>query len=100
MDLDESKDASMVRQAFPEFIAGFVSGNTSTQAADRDLLEHLRRRFSPTERFLLDERLAGRDWSAIARARGAAPETLRKRLYRALQRLAARFGAGRPDSPR
>jgi hypothetical protein len=30
MDMDESEDASMVRQARLEFIASFVSGDTSS----------------------------------------------------------------------
>src|SRR5262249_54020778 len=29
VDVDESEDAAMVRETYPEFIAGFVSGDTS-----------------------------------------------------------------------
>jgi DNA-directed RNA polymerase specialized sigma24 family protein len=61
-------------------------------AAGRDLLEEVRRRLSDEERRLADQRALGRDWAAIAAAEGVAPDALRKKLTRALDRVARELG--------
>jgi RNA polymerase sigma-70 factor (ECF subfamily) len=61
-------------------------------AAGRDLLEEVRRRLTDEERCLADRRALGHDWAAIAAAEGAAPDGLRKKLTRALDRVARQLG--------
>jgi RNA polymerase sigma-70 factor (ECF subfamily) len=64
----------------------------SRQLAARELLEEAQRRFSPEEQHLANLRAEGRDWAAIAREVGGSPEALRKRLARAVERVAAELG--------
>ena len=58
----------------------------------RELLEQVRRELTDDERELADQRALGRDWPEIATARGATPDALRKKLTRALDRVALRLG--------
>jgi RNA polymerase sigma-70 factor (ECF subfamily) len=60
----------------------------SREVAARDLLQEVRRRLSADELELLDLRNDGHDWSAIAGRVGGAAEALRKKLARALARVA------------
>jgi RNA polymerase sigma-70 factor (ECF subfamily) len=60
----------------------------SRQLAARELLEEAQRRLSPEEQQLVRWRAEGRDWAAIAREVGGSPEALRKRLARAIERVA------------
>ena len=64
----------------------------SRVAANKELLEEVRRRLSDDERRLADQRALGRDWAAIAAAEGAAPDALRKKLTRALDRVSRDLG--------
>ncbi len=61
-------------------------------AADRDLLEAVRRRLSPDERHLADQRALGREWSELAKELNSAPDALRKKLSRALDRVSRELG--------
>jgi RNA polymerase sigma-70 factor (ECF subfamily) len=61
-------------------------------ATCRELLEDARRRLSPEERRLLDLREAGRGWQEIADELGGSPQALRKRLERAVERVAEELG--------
>jgi RNA polymerase sigma-70 factor (ECF subfamily) len=73
------------------------------QLEARDLLEAFRRRLGRQERWLADQRFLNRPWAEIAVECGDSPEALRKRLRRALARLAAEFqddGRDRQPSPR
>src|SRR5438105_3109152 len=65
-------------------------------AVGRELLERVRRELSDEERELADERALGRDWPEIAAARGATPDALRKKLTRALDRVARTLGLDEP----
>src|SRR5262249_38695152 len=56
--------------------------------AGRELLEEVRRRLSDEERELAELRAQGCDWAAIAAERGGSAEALRKKLARALNRVA------------
>ncbi len=60
----------------------------SQQVAAQDLLHEFRKRLSPEERLLADQRAQGREWAEIAAQQGRSPDALRKRLERALQRVA------------
>jgi len=69
-----------------------ASPTPSREVAAREMLDEARRRLSPEERRLLDDREAGRDWADIAAELGASPEALRKRLARAVDRVATELG--------
>jgi RNA polymerase sigma-70 factor (ECF subfamily) len=60
----------------------------SAQVVARDLLQEVRKRLSGEERALADERGRGREWAEIAADLGGSPEALRKKLARALDRVA------------
>jgi RNA polymerase sigma-70 factor (ECF subfamily) len=60
--------------------------------ASRDLLEQFHVRFEADERILSDRRAEGRSWSEIATELGGTPDALRKRLARALDRVACELG--------
>jgi DNA-directed RNA polymerase specialized sigma24 family protein len=60
--------------------------------AARELLAEAHKRLSEEERRLVEMRNQGRDWADIARELGEGPEALRKRLARAVQRVAAELG--------
>jgi RNA polymerase sigma-70 factor (ECF subfamily) len=60
--------------------------------AGKELLEQVRDRLSADERAIADRRADGSDWSQIAQQVGGTPEALRKRLARALDRVAAELG--------
>jgi RNA polymerase sigma factor (sigma-70 family) len=64
----------------------------SAQLAARDLLEAVHQALAPEERALADLRAQGRDWASIAVERGEKPDTLRKRLASALDRVARQLG--------
>jgi RNA polymerase sigma-70 factor (ECF subfamily) len=65
--------------------------------AGRELLERVRGLLSDDERALADQRAQGRDWAAIAAERGVGAEALRKRLARALDRVARQLGLAEGD---
>jgi RNA polymerase sigma-70 factor (ECF subfamily) len=60
--------------------------------ASRDLLEAVRRLLTDEERLLADHRAEGMEWPAIAELVGGQPDTLRKKLNRALDRVTAHLG--------
>jgi RNA polymerase sigma factor (sigma-70 family) len=68
-------------------------GPTPSQAVAADeLLREFRKRLSEDERQLASQRASGRDWAQIAAERGESPEALRKRLTRAVDRVARELG--------
>jgi RNA polymerase sigma-70 factor (ECF subfamily) len=64
----------------------------SREVAARDLLHEVRRRLSADELQLLDLRNEGHEWSAIAARLGGGAEALRKKLARAIDRVAEQLG--------
>jgi RNA polymerase sigma-70 factor (ECF subfamily) len=67
-----------------------VQGTTPTPSAilaAREMLEAVRHALTPEERDLADQRALGRDWNSIAAEHGVLPDTLRKRLTAALNRV-------------
>lgn len=64
----------------------------SREAAARDALGKVRRLLTAEEMRLLELREAGHDWAEIAAQHGGTPEALRKKLTRALERIAERLG--------
>ena len=73
-----------------EVAAGGAS--PSQHVAGRELLAEFRKRLSAEERELADLRADGREWADIGAERGESPEALRKRLARALDRVAEQLG--------
>ena len=64
----------------------------SQQVAADELLREARRRLTPPERQLVELRGQGRDWADIAAELGEDAVVLRKRLSRALDRVARELG--------
>jgi RNA polymerase sigma factor (sigma-70 family) len=64
----------------------------SQEVAASELLQEMRKRLSPDERRLAEQRAAGRDWAGIAAEEGDSPEALRKKLVRAVERVAGELG--------
>jgi RNA polymerase sigma-70 factor (ECF subfamily) len=64
----------------------------SREVAARELLHTARQLLTEDERQLLDRREQGQEWNAIAAELGDKPETLRKRLTRAIDRVAHELG--------
>ena len=70
-----------------EGLAG--SGPTPSRVVSaRELLEEARQRFVPEEFALLERRQQGCGWAEIAAEQGTTPEAVRKRLTRAIDRVA------------
>ncbi len=75
--------------------SGRIAGQDPTPSRDlaaRELLEEALRRFSPEERRILDCREQGGQWARIAAELGSSPEAIRKRLARAVDRVALELG--------
>jgi RNA polymerase sigma-70 factor (ECF subfamily) len=72
----------------------FVSAHQSPskQVEVRDLLQEVQRRLSPDERRMLELRNEGHDWASIASELGGSAEARRRRLSRALDRVAEQLG--------
>jgi RNA polymerase sigma factor (sigma-70 family) len=64
----------------------------SEQASAREILAKVRALLSDEERQLAEARGRGDSWSEIAAAHGASPESLRKKLARALDRVLHQLG--------
>jgi RNA polymerase sigma-70 factor (ECF subfamily) len=60
--------------------------------AGQELLQEVRRQLTEEERFLADQRALGREWAEIAAERRQPAEALRKRLARAIDRVARQLG--------
>jgi RNA polymerase sigma-70 factor (ECF subfamily) len=86
----QSRGGAAVDQDEERFVAAGQS--PSVEVATRDLLQEVHRRLSPDEWRLLEMRNQGYDWSAIASEIGGGAEALRRRLSRALDRIASQLG--------
>ena len=65
-----------------------AGASPSRVVAARELLQEAHRRLAPEERQLVELRNQGLDWAAIASQVGGSPEALRKKLARAVDRVA------------
>lgn len=73
-----------------------LAGNAQSPdriVADREIVAEARRRLNPDERYLAEQRALGREWSELAEELKVSAEALRKKLTRALDRVAAELGA-------
>jgi RNA polymerase sigma-70 factor (ECF subfamily) len=84
-----------------ESVAGEAAGHVpdaasepSEQASARELLEKVRSRLDPAERYLAEQRSLGRSWQELSDELGGTDEALRKKLTRALDRVMAELGLG------
>jgi RNA polymerase sigma factor (sigma-70 family) len=84
-DRDGEADAGADRIAGPD-------PTPSRDLAARELLEEALRRLSPEEKRILDGREQGGQWAQIAAELGSSPEAIRKKLARAVDRVAHELG--------
>lgn len=68
------------------------ASDPSEQASAREILEKVRSRLDPQERYLADQRALGRTWRELADELGGTDVALRKKLTRALDRIMADLG--------
>ena len=78
-------------EAAAEGVAG-RDGTPSRQIAARELLDVALARLTAGERRLLERRQEGAKWAEIAMDEGDTPEALRKKLTRAVERVAREIG--------
>ena len=64
----------------------------SQMVAGAELLQKFRDKLQPEELDLAEQRAQGREWNDLAAERGQSAEALRKRLQRALDRVARELG--------
>lgn len=64
----------------------------SAQLAADELVAAVRAELAPDELYLIDERLNGRDWNDLAAELQVAPDAARKRMTRAIDRVAQQLG--------
>ena len=70
-----------------------AAGSTPSQrVAAKEILQEVHNRLTDDERTLADQRALGREWADIAAEVGGTPEALRKRLSRAIDRVAQELG--------
>jgi RNA polymerase sigma factor (sigma-70 family) len=74
-----------------------AASDPSEQASARELLDKVRDRLSPDERYLAEQRALGRPWQELADELGGTDVALRKKLTRALDRVMAELGLGDDD---
>jgi RNA polymerase sigma-70 factor (ECF subfamily) len=71
-----------------------AASDPGEQAAARELLQKIRDRLGPEERYLAEQRAVGRSWQELADELGGTDVALRKKLTRALDRVMAELGLG------
>jgi DNA-directed RNA polymerase specialized sigma24 family protein len=64
--------------------------------SDSELDREFRRRLTPEELYLAEQRAAGRSWGELAAAAGSQADALRKRLHRAMARVYRELGLEMP----
>jgi len=81
-------------QALGEAAAAVIDSTIgpASRVAHEDLVRAARERLTPDERELVELRAQGLEWHAIAERSGENPAVLRKRLSRALNRVAKELG--------
>ena len=68
------------------------ASDPSEQASAREILEKVRERLAPPERYLADQRSLGRSWQELASELGGTDVALRKQLTRALNKVMVGLG--------
>jgi RNA polymerase sigma-70 factor (ECF subfamily) len=89
----ERRDQRRLQDGSPALEAVADGGPTpSGIVAGQEILQEMRKQLSDEERFLADQRALGREWADIAAERHEQPDALRKRLARAVDRVARQLG--------
>jgi RNA polymerase sigma-70 factor (ECF subfamily) len=88
------RDQRRVEPANPEDLEALPGHGSSPSEVllGKELLQRVRDELEEDERYLVDQRLLGREWPEIAAELGERPDTLRMRLTRAINRIARRLG--------
>jgi len=94
----QKRDARRVSSAPAEDVFVAPAHTPSRQLAARELLAEVHKRLSPDERQLVEWRNEGLEWEAIAARLDGSPEALRKKLARALDRVAVDLGIDEADN--
>jgi RNA polymerase sigma-70 factor (ECF subfamily) len=89
------RDYRRVQSAPKDFKDG--RSDPSKQVAVLELLHEFQKRLSAEERHLAEQRALGRPWSDLAAETGHGPEALRKKLTRAIDRVAQQLGLDELD---
>jgi RNA polymerase sigma-70 factor (ECF subfamily) len=88
------RDCRLDRGGHPEALAA-LPGREVTPCeivAGKELVEEVRRRLSPAEWRLVEQRTLGREWDEISNVVGSSGEALRKQLARAIDRVFHELG--------
>lgn len=73
------------------------ANSPSRQIEMQDLANVVRSQLSDDERVLVDQRIAGKSWNDLAKQEGTSPDAMRKRLTRAMDRVATELGLFQDD---
>ncbi len=97
--IDSAREAAAARRDYrrtqalaKDQLCAPPGSNPWQQVADRELLQEFFKRLSGEERQLAQHRSAGLDWAQIAALLGRGSEALRKKLRRAVDRVAREMG--------
>jgi RNA polymerase sigma-70 factor (ECF subfamily) len=93
----QRRDARRIDAAADLQAVAGAEPTVSRQFAARELLDAVHQRLSPDELQLVEWRNQGMEWEAIAQRVNGSPEALRKKLSRALDRVAAALGVDEAD---
>lgn len=89
----DRRDIRRVADTDSQIGKAYAGGGTPSEfVSGKELLEEFRRRMTPEERELAEQRAQGREWVDIATDRGLTPEGVRKRLARAIDRVSQELG--------
>jgi RNA polymerase sigma-70 factor (ECF subfamily) len=90
----DRRDNRRLQAGSPDVLEGVADTGPSPSriVAGQEMLREVRRQLSDEERFLADQRALGREWADIAAERHERPDALRKRLARAIDRVARQLG--------
>jgi DNA-directed RNA polymerase specialized sigma24 family protein len=98
--LDQARNLRRKRRGGGKVVGGVLTQSEPADphpgpeklADERDILQEVRKRLSPTEQAQWDQRLLGRSWAEIATDLGANPDVLRIQFNRTLERIARQMG--------
>jgi RNA polymerase sigma-70 factor (ECF subfamily) len=96
------RDTRRIDETPSEDIMEVVEGtdpSPSQIVAGHELVQEVYRRLTDEERALAEQRASGLDWATIAGRGGGSAEALRKKLARAIDRVAVQLGLGPINLP-
>ena len=82
----------MATESIDELELAGEEASPSSIISARELLAAYRARLTDDERYLADQRAAGRRWTELGEELGVLPDTLQRRLKRALDRVSRELG--------